>query len=83
MASNAIKYDTVTIECSCGSKFETRSTLAEKKSIVKIEVCSKCHPYYTGKNKIMDTEGKIKQFMRRHSSYSASQAGGKSEDTDK
>jgi len=45
----------------CGTTFETRSTLSE----IKVEICSNCHPFYTGKQKIVDTEGRVHRFQRR------------------
>ena len=48
-------YKVVTVECTCGEKFETRSTYA--KGDLKVAVCSKCHPFYTGKAKFLDTAG--------------------------
>jgi len=55
-------YDPVQIKCACGEVIETRST---RKSI-SVEVCSKCHPFYTGKQKIMDTEGRVDRFNRKY-----------------
>lgn len=63
------KYEAVTATCSCGAVIETRSTLAKD---ISIEVCSQCHPFYTGKQKVVDTGGRIdrfkKRFAGRHSS---------------
>lgn len=56
------KYETATVKCSCGSNFETRST----KSEIKTEICSECHPFYTGKAKMLDTEGRIERFNRKY-----------------
>jgi large subunit ribosomal protein L31 len=56
-------YQQVTITCSCGNRFETRSTLG---SDLHIEVCSQCHPFYTGKQKIIDTGGRVDKFRRRY-----------------
>ncbi len=55
-------YHLVTVRCSCGNEFQTRST-AEK---VSIELCSECHPFYTGKQKLVDTGGRIDRFERRY-----------------
>ena len=57
------EYQEVTVTCSCGNSFMTRST-AEKE--VHIEVCSACHPFYTGKQKITDTGGRVERFRRRY-----------------
>tara|TARA_R110002110_G_scaffold271566_3_gene487046 strand:- start:71463 stop:71708 length:246 start_codon:yes stop_codon:yes gene_type:complete len=59
-------YKEVEVTCSCGNKFLTKSTYAGE--AMKIEVCNECHPFYTGKSKIMDTEGRVDQFMRRYGS---------------
>jgi large subunit ribosomal protein L31 len=56
------KYEPVQIKCACGEVIETKST---RKSI-SVEVCSKCHPFYTGKQKIMDTEGRVDRFNRKY-----------------
>lgn len=55
-------YETATVKCSCGNDFETRSTLSE----IKTEICSECHPFYTGKAKMLDTEGRIERFNRKY-----------------
>lgn len=56
------KYEAMTATCSCGNVIETRSTLA---SDISIEVCSECHPFYTGKQKVVDTGGRIDRFKKR------------------
>lgn len=66
------KYDTITITCSCGNVFETKSTLAASKDSIRVEVCSACHPQYTGKNKVIDTEGQLKKFMNKYAGLSVS-----------
>jgi len=58
------KYDEVQVTCSCGNQFATRSTSANKQ--LHIEVCSQCHPFYTGKQKVMDTAGRIDKFRQRY-----------------
>ncbi len=55
-------YQTVSVTCSCGTTFETRSTATE----LKVELCSQCHPFYTGKQKLVDTGGRIDRFERRY-----------------
>ena len=55
--------DTVKVTCSCGETFETRSTVGQDLSI---EVCSKCHPFYTGTQKIVDTGGRVDKFRQRY-----------------
>ena len=49
------------VHCSCGNTFETRSTLPE----IKVEVCSVCHPFYTGKQKLIDTGGRVERFNKK------------------
>ena len=55
-------YELVTVHCSCGNEFETRSTATE----LRVELCSECHPFYTGKQKLVDTGGRIDRFERRY-----------------
>jgi len=55
-------YDVTTITCACGNVIETRST--EKN--IKIEICSACHPFFTGKQKLVDTAGRIDRFKKRY-----------------
>jgi large subunit ribosomal protein L31 len=54
-------YDLVTVHCSCGNDFQTRST----KGDISVEICAECHPFYTGKQKLMDTGGRVERFRRR------------------
>ncbi|MDP1558474.1 MAG: 50S ribosomal protein L31 [Nitrosomonas sp.] len=56
-------YQEVTVTCSCGSSFETRSAM---KKPLSIEVCSVCHPFYTGKQKIVDTAGRVEKFRKKY-----------------
>lgn len=58
------KYTKVEVSCSCGNKFTTRSTLG--KDTLRIEVCSECHPFYTGKQKIVDTAGRVDKFQQKY-----------------
>ncbi|WP_081869634.1 50S ribosomal protein L31 [Endozoicomonas numazuensis] len=55
-------YEAIEVTCSCGNKIQTRSTLCKD---LHIEVCSKCHPFYTGTQKVMDTGGRIERFTKR------------------
>lgn len=57
------QYHTITVKCSCGHEFATGSSLEE--DTLTIEVCSNCHPFYTGKQKIIDTAGMVDSFNRR------------------
>ncbi len=56
-------YHEVKVTCSCGNSFETRSTYG--KDEMHIEVCSQCHPFYTGKQKILDSAGQVEKFRKR------------------
>jgi large subunit ribosomal protein L31 len=56
-------YTEINVTCSCGNKFKTRSTNSKDLSI---EVCSQCHPFYTGKQKVMDTAGRIDKFRQKY-----------------
>lgn len=58
------EYNEITVTCSCGNKFETRSTNSKA---LNIEVCSQCHPFYTGKQKIVDTAGRVEKFRQKYS----------------
>ena len=56
------KYEAMKATCSCGNVIETRSTLGKD---ILIEVCSECHPFYTGKQKILDSGGRVDRFKKR------------------
>ena len=56
-------YSDITVSCSCGESFQTRSTLGKD---LHIDVCSKCHPFYTGTQKIVDTAGRVDKFNRKY-----------------
>jgi large subunit ribosomal protein L31 len=56
------KYEASTITCTCGNVIETRSTRKD----LKIEICSSCHPFYTGQQKIVDTEGRVEKFKKKY-----------------
>jgi large subunit ribosomal protein L31 len=58
-------YDAMKATCSCGNVIQTRSTLAQD---ILIDVCSQCHPFYTGKQKILDTGGRVDRFKKRFGS---------------
>lgn len=55
------KTQVVTVKCACGETFETTST----KTALRVDICSKCHPFYTGKQKLVDTGGRIDKFKKR------------------
>lgn len=55
-------YEEATVSCACGSSFETRSTRKE----IKVEICSACHPFFTGKQKLIDSAGRIEKFKKKY-----------------
>ncbi|MBA3727619.1 MAG: 50S ribosomal protein L31 [Actinobacteria bacterium] len=55
-------YGIATVRCSCGNTFQTRST----KSEIHVELCSQCHPFYTGRQKLVDAGGRVERFQRRY-----------------
>ncbi len=57
------EYTEITVTCSCGNSFKTRSTLGRN---LAIEVCADCHPFYTGKQKVVDTAGRVEKFKQRY-----------------
>ena len=56
-------YQDIAVTCSCGNTFKTRSTLNDE---LQIEVCSQCHPFYTGQQKIVDSGGRVDKFRRKY-----------------
>jgi large subunit ribosomal protein L31 len=56
-------YHTVRVVCACGTNFETRST---HKGDIHVEICSQCHPFFTGKQKLVDTAGRVERFRRKY-----------------
>ena len=57
------KYVAATVKCACGNTFQTRAT----KDAINVEICSKCHPFYTGKQKFVDTAGRVEKFQKKYS----------------
>ncbi len=57
------KYDEIKVTCSCGNQFVTQSTMIKP---LHVEVCSECHPFYTGKQKIVDTAGRVEKFRQKY-----------------
>jgi large subunit ribosomal protein L31 len=56
------KYEPTTITCACGNVIETRSTAKD----IKVEICSSCHPFFTGKQKLVDTAGRVERFKKKY-----------------
>jgi len=57
------KYEEITVACACGHSFKTKSTLGEE---LHVEICSDCHPFFTGKQKLVDTAGRVDRFNKRY-----------------
>jgi large subunit ribosomal protein L31 len=57
------EYKAITVTCSCGNVFETKSTICKD---LHVEVCSACHPFYTGKQRVVDTAGRVDKFRRKY-----------------
>lgn len=55
-------YVEVNIHCACGAQFRTRSTVGD----LKVDICSRCHPFFTGTQKIVDTEGRVERFKKKY-----------------
>ena len=64
-------YKTLSVVCACGNKFETRST----SNNIHVEVCSQCHPYFTGKQRMLDTAGRVDRFRRKYGNTEAAAKG--------
>jgi len=64
------EYVLATVTCSCGNTFQTRST----KSELHVDICSQCHPFYTGKHKIMDVAGRVDRFRKKYANTPKPQA---------
>lgn len=56
------KYEITTVTCACGNTFQTRSTVKN----IHVEICSNCHPFFTGKQKLVDTAGRVEKYMRKY-----------------
>ena len=58
-------YKIVTVQCACGETFQTGTT--KNVATIKVDICSKCHPFFTGKQKLVDTGGRVDKFKKRYS----------------
>ena len=56
------EYHEATVRCACGNEFTVGSTMKE----IKVEICSNCHPFFTGKQKLVDTEGRVEKFLKKY-----------------
>ena len=63
------EYNEVTVVCACGNTFQTRSTKPE----LRLEVCSECHPFFTGKERLLDSAGRVEKFQRKYESFYSGQ----------
>ena len=61
------KYQVVEVRCACGNTFKTKSTKPE----LHLEICNQCHPFFTGRQKLIDTEGRVERFTKRFGAQSA------------
>lgn len=59
------EYKLGKVRCACGAEFETRSTIGD----ITVEICSQCHPFFTGKQKLIDTAGRVDKFMKKYANY--------------
>jgi large subunit ribosomal protein L31 len=59
---NGIKYYKITSSCACGAEFDTGST----KDKIRVDICSKCHPFFTGEQRLLDTEGRVDKFRKKY-----------------
>ena len=66
------EYTQTTIQCACGNVLEAGST----KKDIRVEICSQCHPFFTGKQKLVDTAGRIERFRRKYEKYQNQQKNG-------
>jgi len=66
-------YYKTTIRCACGNVIETGST----KKDIRVEICSHCHPFYTGKQKLVDTEGRVEKFIKKYEKFRKQKEGAK------
>jgi large subunit ribosomal protein L31 len=64
------EYADCRVHCSCGNEFTTRATVPE----LRVELCAQCHPFYTGRQKLVDTGGRVERFQRRMAKSQAAQA---------
>ena len=65
------KYDNTAVRCACGNHFETRST---HKGDIVLEICAQCHPFFTGKQKLIDTAGRVERFRQKFAKSDAGKA---------
>jgi large subunit ribosomal protein L31 len=64
-------YEEISVTCACGHSFKTRST---HKGDMRVEICSSCHPFFTGKQKLIDTEGRVERFKKKYAAAAEQEA---------
>jgi large subunit ribosomal protein L31 len=64
------EYNRTTVRCACGNEFETGSTVKE----IHVEICSKCHPFFTGKQKLVDSAGRVERFRRKYATFNKAES---------
>jgi large subunit ribosomal protein L31 len=69
-------YREVTVVCACGHTFRTRST--HKSDVLHLEICSHCHPFFTGKQKLIDSAGRVERFRRKYEGFKKAESGAES-----
>ena len=62
-------YVNATVTCGCGNTFQTRST----QNVIRVEICSACHPFYTGQQKLLDTAGRVERFRQKYAKFEKSE----------
>jgi large subunit ribosomal protein L31 len=72
-------YNVVTVHCACGASWTTRSTKKE----LRLEICSNCHPFFTGKQRLVDSAGRVERFTRKYAGHKAGQKAGQKTDGSK
>ncbi|RMF66894.1 MAG: 50S ribosomal protein L31 [Calditrichaeota bacterium] len=70
------EYKIGTVTCACGNTFQVRSTVGD----MKVEICSQCHPFFTGKQKLVDSAGRVEKFMKKYGMATPAETGSKSEE---
>lgn len=65
------EYKTVSVHCACGARWETRSTKGPE---LRLEICSNCHPFFTGKQRLVDSTGRVERFAKRYAKTTAKKA---------
>jgi large subunit ribosomal protein L31 len=69
------EYYKTTVRCACGNEFETGSTVKD----IHVEICSKCHPFFTGKQKLVDSAGRVERFRRKYAAFNQNRSETKAE----